>query len=111
MYYKMLLVVAIISEVVATSSLKASQSLTRPLPSLAVIIGYGLAYYLMSVIVTHMYVGTVYALWCGAGIILVSLWGWYYYQQSLDWAAILGISLIIAGVCVMSYSSAMAVEH
>jgi small multidrug resistance pump len=111
MYYKMLLVIAIISEVIATSSLKSSQSLTRPLPSLAVIVGYGLAYYLMSVIVTHMYVGTVYALWCGAGITLVSLWGWLYHGQSLDRPALIGISLIIAGVFVMSYSSAMAADH
>jgi small multidrug resistance pump len=104
-YYKLLLAIAIVAEVIATSSLKASHSLTRPLPSLMVVVGYGIAYYLMSVIVEKMYVGTVYAVWCGFGIVLVSAYGWWKYGQALDLPAIVGIVLIIAGVSVINLFS------
>jgi small multidrug resistance pump len=108
MYYKLLLAVAILAEVIATSSLKSSQSLTKFVPSVMVVVGYAIAYYLMSVIVEKMYVGTVYAVWCGFGIVLVSAFGWWKHGQALDLPAILGIILILAGVVIINlYSSSM----
>lgn len=50
-------------------------------------------------------VGIAYAIWCGVGIVLVALVGALVYQQRLDWPALLGMALIIAGVLVMQLFS------
>lgn len=69
------LVLAIIAEVVATSALKASMGFTRPLPSLLVVGGYAVAFYLLSLVLRSLPVGLTYAIWAGLGIVLVTLVG------------------------------------
>jgi small multidrug resistance pump len=95
------LALAIITEVVATSALKASVEFTRLIPSIIVIIGYSTSFYCMTLVLRTMPLGITYALWSGLGIVLVSLIGFFVYQQTLDSAAIAGIALIIAGVVVI----------
>jgi small multidrug resistance pump len=103
------LFIAIISEVVATSALKASQGFTRPMPSILVIAGYAAAFYFLSLTLNSIPLGVAYALWSGVGILLVSFAGVMLYHQTLDLPAILGILLIVAGVvvlCLFSKSTA-----
>ena len=69
------LVLAIVAEVIATSALKASLGFTRPLPSIIVVVGYGLAFYLLSLVLRTLPVGVAYAIWAGLGIVLVTLVG------------------------------------
>ncbi|WP_234085992.1 multidrug efflux SMR transporter [Azonexus sp. R2A61] len=97
--------VAIVSEVVATSALKAAEGFTRPLPSLVVAVGYGIAFYCLSVVLRTLPVGVTYAIWSGIGVALVALVGWLVYGQSLDLAAVLGLTLIVAGVIVLNVFS------
>ncbi|KAB2923444.1 MAG: multidrug efflux SMR transporter [Dechloromonas sp.] len=97
--------VAIVSEVVATSALKAAEGFTRPLPSLVVVIGYGIAFYCLSVVLRTLPVGITYAIWSGVGVALVALAGWLLYGQALDLAAVLGLTLIVAGVVVLNVFS------
>ncbi|MDT9694181.1 SMR family transporter, partial [Streptomyces sp. P9(2023)] len=59
------LVLAIVAEVVATSALKASEGFTRPVPSLLVVVGYGVAFYLLSLVLRTLPVGIAYAIWAG----------------------------------------------
>lgn len=99
------LLIAIVSEVIATSALKAADGFTRPLPSLVVAIGYGAAFYFLSLTLRTMPVGVAYAIWSGLGIVLVSLAGWLLYRQALDWPAVAGMGLIIAGVIVLNVFS------
>ncbi|GAB7128208.1 SMR family transporter [Silvimonas sp. JCM 19000] len=99
------LAVAIVAEVTATSALKASAGFSRLLPSLVVVIGYALAIFLLSQTLKTIPVGIAYAIWCGVGIVLVALVGALVYQQRLDWPALLGMALIIAGVLVMQLFS------
>lgn len=99
------LVIAIIAEIVATSSLKASEQFTKLWPSVLVVIGYLTAFYFLSLTLKRMDIGIVYALWSGIGIVLVSLVGVFLYKQKLDLAAILGMALIIAGVVVINLFS------
>jgi len=96
---------AIVSEVVATSALKAAEGFTRPLPSLVVAVGYGIAFYCLSVVLRTLPLGVTYAIWSGVGVALVALVGWLVYGQSLDLAAILGLTLIVAGVLVLNLFS------
>ncbi len=97
--------VAIVSEVIATSALKAAEGFTRPLPSLLVVIGYGIAFYCLSVVLRTLPLGITYAIWSGVGVALVALAGWLLYGQSLDLAAVLGLTLIVAGVIVLNLFS------
>lgn len=99
------LAAAICAEVIATSALKASTGFTRPAPSAVVVVGYGTAFYLLALTLRSVPVGVAYAIWSGAGTVLVALIGWWLYGQRLDWAAWLGIALIIAGVLVMNLLS------
>ena len=99
------LLLAIGFEVVATSALKASESFTRLGPSIIVVTGYAAAFYLLSLTLRTVPVGIVYAIWSGAGIVLISLVGWIAFRQHLDAAAIIGIALILAGVVVINLLS------
>lgn len=99
------LCIAIVAEVIATSSLKSSEGFTRLWPSLLCIIGYALAVFLLSLTLRTLPTGIAYAIWSGVGIVLVSAIGWVYYGQKLDTPAILGLSLIIAGVIVVNVFS------
>jgi small multidrug resistance pump len=102
--------VAIISEVVATSALKASEGFSRLWPSLIVITGYATAFYFLSLTLKTIPVGVVYAVWSGAGIALIALVAWIFFGQSLDVPAIVGLLLIVAGVVVLNVFS-KAVSH
>lgn len=102
------LIVAIIAEVIATSALKATAGFTRLIPSLLVIVGYGTAFYFLSLTLRSIPLGIAYALWSGIGIVLVSIVGWLLYRQHLDSAAIIGIALIISGVLVINLFSKSA---
>ncbi|NDG72300.1 MAG: QacE family quaternary ammonium compound efflux SMR transporter [Proteobacteria bacterium] len=97
--------IAILAEVVATSSLKAAEGFTRLTPSLIVVFGYGTAFYFLSLTLRTMQVGTAYAIWSGVGTVLVSLIAWILFNQKLDAAAIAGITLIIAGVVIIKFLS------
>ena len=99
------LLVAILFEVLATTALKQTQGFTRLIPSLVTVAGYGLAFYFMSLPLRTMPVGIVYALWCGAGIILITAIGWLWFRQQLDLPALAGMALIMAGVVVINLFS------
>lgn len=102
------LAVAIVSETVATTALKASAGFTRPAPAALVVVGYGLAFYFLSLTLRTIPLGVAYAVWSGVGIVLITAAGWFMYGQKLDAAALAGIVLIVAGVLVMNLFSKTA---
>lgn len=99
-----LLAIAIITEVIATSSLKVSDGFTRLWPSVVVVVGYGISFYALALTMRSLPVGVIYAIWSGLGITLVTLVGWFVFKQQLSTNALIGIGLIIAGVIVMNLS-------
>jgi small multidrug resistance pump len=104
----LLLVLAIVAEVIATSALKASESFTRLIPSLAVVSGYGIAFTCLSLTLKTLPLGVAYAIWSGVGTALVAVVGWLVYKQALDLPAVAGIALIIAGTMVLNLFSKVA---
>lgn len=104
MHYVYLLL-AITAEVIATSALKAADGFTRPIPTLIVAIGYSVAFFLLSLIVQTMPLGIVYAIWSGAGIVLVAAVGAVWLKQVPDLPAVIGIGLIMAGVVIVNLFS------
>ncbi|CAH1600937.1 Quaternary ammonium compound-resistance protein QacE [Vibrio owensii] len=97
--------IAIVCEVIATSSIPKTEQFTKLMPSTVVIIGYGIAFFLLSVTVKSMPVGIVYAIWSGAGIVLVAAVGYFLYGQKLDLAALVGIGFILTGVMIVNLLS------
>lgn len=99
------LILAIISEVIATTVLKASDGFSRLYPSIVVVVGYCFSFWALSQVVKVMPLGIAYAIWSGLGIVLVSVAAVFIYQQKLDLPAIVGMTLIIAGVLVINLLS------
>lgn len=99
------LAVAIVAEVIGTASLKASNGFTRVWPSVLTVICYGAAFYGLAVAMRTVPVGVVYAVWSGAGIVLIALIGAVMFGERLDAAALAGIGLIIAGVLILNLLS------
>ncbi len=99
------LAIAIVAEVVATSALKASEGFSKIAPSILVVAGYSVAFYCLSLTLKVIPVGVAYAIWSGAGVFLIAAVGWLVFRQTLDLPAIIGMSLIVAGVVVMQVFS------
>ena len=102
-----LLAIAIVAEVIATSALRASEGFSRLVPAVVVVLGYGIAFYCLSLTLRSIPVGIVYAVWSGAGIVLITLVAVVMYRQVPDLPAIIGLGLIIAGVAVLNMFSKM----
>ena len=96
---------AIISEVIATSALKASEQFTKLMPSLIVIVGYCISFYLVTLVLKTIPVGITYAIWAGVGIVIVALVGAILYKQIPDLPAVIGMVFIIAGVVIINVYS------
>lgn len=97
--------IAILTEIVATSALKASNGFTRLLPAVIAVVGYSISFYFLSLALRAIPLGIAYALWSGVGIVLLAAIGWFWYRQSLDIPALAGLSLIIAGILVIKLFS------
>ncbi len=111
MMHWLILAVAIVAEVIATSALKPSDGFTRLWPSLLlVVVGYGTAIYLLSLTLKVIPVGIVYAIWSGAGIVLIAIAATLFLGQRLDAPAMLGMALIISGVVVINLFSQVSVH-
>jgi small multidrug resistance pump len=95
------LAIAVVAEVIATSALKASEEFTKLWPSIIVVVGYSVAFYLLSLCLKTIPLGIMYAIWSGLGVFLVTIVGWAYYKETLDMPALIGISLILLGVFVI----------
>ena len=95
------LALAILSEVIATSALKASEEFTKLVPSIIVLIGYGAAFYFMTLVLRTIPIGITYAVWSGVGIVLIAIVGAIFYKEIPDLPAVIGMGLIISGVIVI----------
>ncbi|CAB1274401.1 DMT family transporter [Candidatus Nitrosacidococcus tergens] len=97
--------IAILSEVIAATALKESDNFSKPLFTTIVILGYLNAFYLFSLTLRTIPLGIAYAIWAGAGVVLVAISAWIIYGQKLDLAAIVGMGFIILGILVMNIFS------
>lgn len=105
-----LLAIAIAGEVTGTTALKASEGFTRFWPSIGAVVSYVVAFYFLALVLKTIPVGIAYAIWAGAGVAAIALIGLFFFGQKLDWAAITGIVLIIAGVVIINTMSS-SVSH
>ena len=99
------LALAVLGEVIGTSFLKATEDFTKLWPSLIVVLGYGAAFYFLTLSLKVIPVGIAYATWSGIGIVLVTAISIFLYKQVPDWPAIIGMAMIIGGVVIMQLFS------
>jgi small multidrug resistance pump len=103
-----LLAGAILSELIGTTALKLSDGFTNPVPSLGVVVGYGLAFFLLSLTLQDLPVGVVYGTWAALGIVGVAAIGTVVFDEPIDFIGIVGFLLIIAGVYCVNILSEMS---
>ena len=101
----LILFIAIVAEVIATSALKSSEGFTKPIASIVVVLGYMIAFYCLSLTLKTIPVGIAYAVWSGVGIVLITTVAWFVFDQKLDVWGIIGIALIMSGVLVVNLLS------
>ncbi|GAA6158038.1 SMR family transporter [Ruegeria sp. HU-ET01832] len=95
------LLFAVVAETIGTTALQASQQFTRFWPSVLVVVGYAIAFYLLGLTLKFMPVGIVYAIWSGLGIVLIAVIGFIVFGQRLDWPAVIGLVMILSGILVI----------
>lgn len=103
-----LLSCAILAEVIGTTALKYSDGMSKTVPTIVVIAGYTVAFYLLSLALKSISVGVAYAIWSGLGIVLIAIIGAVVFRERLDFPAYIGMGLIIAGVLVLNLVSKAA---
>lgn len=101
----LLLMGAILAEVTATTALRASDGLSRLGPTLIVIVGYSISFYLLSLTLRTIPIGIAYAIWSGIGLVLITLSARFFFGQELDAPALIGMGFILAGVVIMNLFS------
>ena len=101
----LILFIAIVAEVIATSALKSSEGFTKPIASIVVVLGYMIAFYCLSLTLKTIPVGIAYAVWSGVGIVLITTVAWIVFDQKLDVWGIIGIVMIMSGVLVLNLLS------
>lgn len=92
---------AIVFEVTGSSFLLKSEQFTRLGPTIVMVAAFGLSFYCLSLALRVIPLGVAYAIWAGCGIVLTAMVAVIVFRQTLDWAAMIGIGLIVSGVVVM----------
>ena len=107
----LILAFAILFEVAGTMMLKYSDGFTKPLFAVAVVLFYTCSFFLLSVVMRTLPVAVIYATWSAVGIVLVAVLSSILFGQRLDFPAIAGFALIIAGVLVANLFSKSVSIH
>jgi small multidrug resistance pump len=96
-----LLIIAIIGELVGTTCLKLAEGTERPSAWIGVVGGYGVALWLLTLVIKDLDLGVTYALWSGIGIVLAALVGVFYFGESMSWMRAAGILAIAVGIAMI----------
>ncbi len=105
MHPMILLLLAIFTEVIGTAALKYSAGFTKLVPSLLVVGGYGISFYLFAIALKSIPLGPAYAIWSGVGTAATILISLCLLHEKVDLPLMIGVVLIILGVFVMSFFS------
>ena len=98
----LILIAAIAFEVFGTMLLPVSQNFTKVLPSIILLISYGLSFYLLSFLSQKLSLALIYATWAGMGVFSIAILSYFFYKQTLNWQSIMGLFLIVVGVVLVN---------
>ncbi|CDF99554.1 DMT family transporter [Avibacterium paragallinarum] len=102
------LALAIVSEVFGSTMLKLSEGFSKLLPSAGAVLGFGLAFYFLSLALKTLPLGTAYAVWAGVGLVLTAIVSMLFFGTKADAMGLLGIAFILVGVVILNAFSHMA---
>lgn len=100
-----LLTIAIVSEVAATLALRMSHGFSRPIPSLIVVAGYAISFFLLAQVLKQLPVGLTYAVWSAVGTALIATFGIIAWGESATVLKLASLGLIIMGVVGLNIAS------
>ena len=93
---------AIICEVFGTMLLPASKNFTKPIITIISVLAYMISFYLLTFALKEIPIAIAYSTWAGAGIFLITLFGYLLYDQSLQWQSLIGLLFIAIGVTIVN---------
>ena len=96
------LIGAILCEVTGTMLLPISKNFTKPLITITLVLAYVIAFYLLTFALKEIPLAIAYATWAGMGIFLITVLGYFFYSESLQWQTVLGLALIAVGVAIVN---------
>ena len=96
------LIGAILCEVTGTMLLPVSKNFTRPIISIILVLAYVLAFYLLTFALKEIPLAIAYATWAGMGVFLISVLGYFFYSESLQWQSMIGLLLVAIGVAMVN---------
>jgi len=94
----LILVVAGLFETVWAICLKYSEGFTKLVPSIFTVIGMVLSFYLLSLSLKNLPLGTAYAIWTGIGTVGTLIFGIIVFHESISIPQILCVGLIVIGI-------------
>ena len=94
--------VAILLEVTGTLLLPVSQHFTRVVPTVMLVICYVSSFYLLTFVLKTIPIAIAYATWAGLGVFTIAVFGYFFFNQTLAWQAIVGLFLIVSGVALVN---------
>ena len=103
-----LLALSIAAEVTATLSMRASAGFSRLGPSMLVVIGYLVSFFLMTKVLTRLNVGPVYAIWSAVGTVGAFVGGALLFGERARPQTIAGAAIVVAGVIVMNLAGGVS---
>lgn len=92
---------AIVSEVFGSTMLKITATIKSRLPVIGVVVGYGIAFYLLSLALISIPLSFGYAVWSGLGTALTAVVGFTLFKEKMDKKTVIGIGLLIIGIVLM----------
>jgi small multidrug resistance pump len=102
----LILAVAILCELGAAISMRASQGYTRKVFLIPMIAGYGVSWAcLVAVLDRGMKIGVTYGIWAACGIALTTLVSRFVFHDPLTKTMVAGLALIAAGVLLVEISA------
>lgn len=98
----LLLFFSIMSEVLGSMMLKLTNGFKVFLPVIGMLIGYGISFYLFSLVIIELPLGFSYAIWSGVGTVLTTIAGIILFKEKVNKMGVCGICLIIVGVVLLN---------
>lgn len=101
-----LLAFAIVSEIIGTVLLRVSDGMSKPLPSVGMLVAYGFSVYSLALVLKHFDIGFTYAVWSGVGTAAIAVIGVAVWNEPMGALKLLSIAAVIAGVIGLNLSAA-----
>jgi small multidrug resistance pump len=97
---------AVGAEIAAALMLRFSDGFKKAVPSALALVGFGSAFYLVSLALVNLPVSTVYPVWAGGGTAGVALIGVLMLGERAHVLKGVGVALVVAGIIVLNIASA-----